>query len=247
MIKLVNRMGAEWRLPPTILFKRVPFTVHVPHQTIAGGDGAVRTGKESVQPRQFVLEGRIYYPGRKARIRQELDGLLPFLMQPPIEVHQHGRFLRAHPLGAPQEWIDEGAELGLQLPMVALDPYWYGAEVTLTETSATAWEVEVDGTAPTPPVVRIEVTASGTDLLLTNSTNGRTLVVEGPYLAGDVVTVYTATYEATLTRADETMPIVDALGDEFVLAGFELEPDTNVLTYTGPAADVTLTYRPRWY
>lgn len=247
MIKLVNKRGAEWRLPPTILFKRVPFTVHVPHQLLVGGDGAVRTGKVTVQPRQFVLEGRIYYPGDRERIRQELEGLLPFLMRPPIEVHHHGRFLRAQPLGAPQDWIDEGAELGLQLPMVALDPYWYGAEVTATEENVTAWQVEVDGTAPTPPVVRIEVTVPGTDLLLTNSTNGRSLLVEGSYLVGDVVTVYTATYEATVTRSGETSPIVDALGDEFVLAGFELEPDTNELTYTGPAADVTLTYRPRWY
>lgn len=247
MIKLVNRMGAEWRLPPTILFKRVPFTIHVPHQPLVGGDGAVRTGKVTVQPRQFVLEGRIYHPGNRERIRQELEGLLSFLMRPPIEVHHHGRFLRAYPLGAPQDWIDEGAELGLQLPMVALDPYWYGAEVTATETRAAAWQVVVDGSAPTPPVVRIEVTAPGTDLLLTNSTNGRTLVVEGPYLAGDVVTVYTATYEATLTRSAETMPIVDALGDEFVVGGFELEPDINELTYTGPTANVTLTYRPRWY
>lgn len=247
MIKLVNRVGAQWQLPPTILFKRVPFTVHVPHQAIIGGDGAVRTGKETVQPRQFALEGRIYYPGRKDRIRQELDGLLPFLMRPPIEVHHHGRFLRAYPLGAPQDWIDEGAELGLQLPMVALDPYWYGAEVTATEENVTAWQVEVDGTAPTPPVVRVEVKAPGTDLLLTNGANGHSLLVTGSYLAGDVVMVYTATYEATLTRSAETVPIVDALGDEFVVRGFELEPDINELTYTGPAATVTLTYRPRWY
>src|SRR5690625_5777024 len=88
MIMLVNRAGAEWRLPPTILFKRVPYAVHVPYLAVAGTDGAVRTGRDVVQPRQFALEGRIYYPGDKARIRRELEDLLQFLMQPPIEVHR---------------------------------------------------------------------------------------------------------------------------------------------------------------
>lgn len=247
MIKLVNRMGAERRLPPTILFKRVPFAVQVPYQAIIGGDGAVKTGKETVQPRQFVLEGRIYYPGDKERIRQELDGLLSFLMRPPIEVHHHGRFLRAHPLGAPQDWIDEGAELGLQLPMVALDPYWYGAEVVETEEDADEWEIEVAGTAPTHPIVMVRVTAPGGPLIISNNENGLYIYVEGPFQAGNVVTLNTATFEAVLASSGVETPIIDRLGDEFVAHGFELVPGSNALQYTGPTADVMITYRPRWY
>lgn len=247
MIKLVNKVGAQWRLPPTVLFKRVPFTVIVPHQAIPGGDGAVKTGRATVQPRQFVLEGRIYYPGRKDRIRQELDGLLPFLMQPPIEVHHHGRFLRAHPLGAPQDWIDEGAELGLQLPMVALDPYWYGAEVVVTETDADEWAVEVDGSAGALPVIRIEFAASGSDAIIRNDENGLYVHVVGPFSEGDVVTIDTAAFTATIQNGGLESPIIDRLGDEFVAHGFELVPGSNALQYTGPTADVMITYRPRWY
>src|SRR5690625_4391711 len=243
MTMLVNRAGAEWRLPPTILFKRVPYAVHVPYLAVAGTDGAVRTGRDVVQPRQFALEGRIYYPGDKARIRRELEDLLQFLMQPPIEVHRHHRFLLAHPLGAPQDWIDEGAELGLQLPMIALDPYWYGAEVTVTESGATSWRVEVGGTAPTHPVVQITVTAPGSGIQVTNVLAGQAIELDGDYLAGDVVTIDTATYDATLNDG----PIIDRLSDEYIAHGFALHPGDNDLSYTGPAANVALTYRPRWY
>src|SRR5690625_226507 len=243
MTMLVNRAGAEWRLPPTILFKRVPYAVHVPYLAVAGTDGAVRTGRDVVQPRQFALEGRIYYPGDKARIRRELEDLLQFLMQPPIEVHRHHRFLLAHPLGAPQDWIDEGAELGLQLPMVALDPYWYGVEATHEKAGATSCTIDVDGTAPADPLVTIEITAPGSGLHLVNTPTGQAIELDGDYLAGDVVTIDTATYDARLN--DE--PIIDRLSDEYITHGFELVPGTNVIEYTGPEADVTIKYRPRWY
>jgi len=249
MIRLSNRLGASLNLPVTVGWRRVPLLIGVPNVPNAHGDGNVVVGRRRIEARQITLSGSIYYPSRQ-QIRDMADTIMAFLQHAPIEVFQwpgSPRRMYAYPQGVDQDWMDAGAELVLNIPMLVPDPYWYGAEVTATEENATAWQVEVDGTAPTPPVVRIEVTAPGTDLLLTNSTNGRTLLVEGSYLVGDVVTVYTATYEATLTRSGETSPIVDALGDEFVLAGFELEPDTNVLTYTGPAADVTLTYRPRWY
>ena len=234
MIKLLNRVGAERRLPPTIFFKRVPFAIHVPHQAILGGDGAVQTGKATVQPRQFSLEGRIYYPD-KARIRQELDELLPFLMQAPIEVYRHHedtRFLRAQPLGAPQDWIDEGAELELQVPMIALDPYWYGQEVTVQVDDTQT--ITVDGTAPAiPQIVALGVTDN---LAIVNESNGHSINVNA---SGDVE-IDNTDYVCRVNGADR----LDLIDDSWFLTGFELVPGQNQITTNTP---ITLTYRPRWY
>src|SRR5690606_1198999 len=209
MIQLRNRLGATITLPATISWRRVPFAIRVPVVDNAHGDGSIVIGRHRLEARQFRLSGSIYYPSRE-RIRQEADTILSFLQHRPIEVFRwpgSERRLYAYPQGMSQDWLDVGAELVVDIPMLAPDPYWYGAEETITEASAAAWQVEVDGTAPTPPVVRIEVTAPGTDLLLTNTATGRSLLVTGSYLAGDVVTVYTATYEAMLTRSAETVPI----------------------------------------
>ena len=234
MIKLVNRVGAERRLPPTIFFKRVPFAIHVPHQAILGGDGAVQTGKATVQPRQFSLEGRIYYPD-KARIRQELDELLPFLMQAPIEVYRHHedtRFLRAQPLGAPQDWIDEGAELELQVPMIAHDPYWYGQEVTVQVDDTQT--ITVDGTAPAiPRIVALGVTDN---LAIVNESNGHSINVNA---SGDVE-IDNTDYVCRVNGADR----LDLIDDSWFLTGFELVPGQNQITTNTP---ITVTYRPRWH
>ena len=235
MIKLVNRVGAERRLPPTILFKRVPFAIHVPHQAILGGDGAVQTGKATVQPRQFSLEGRIYYPDR-ARIRQELDELLPFLMQAPIEVYRHHedtRCLTAYPLGAPQDWIDEGAELELQVPMIALDPYWYGPEVTV-QVSGTQ-TITVEGTAPTYPL--ITTAGSVSNLTVSNLLTGKEFAVAG---ATGVIEVDNADHTVTVDGINR----LDLVNEDWFLAGFDLLPGQNQITTNTP---ITLTYRPRWY
>jgi len=235
MIKLVNRVGAERRLPPTIFFKRVPFAIHVPHQAILGGDGAVQTGKATVQPRQFSLEGRIYYPD-KARIRQELDELLPFLMQAPIEVYRHHedtRCLTAYPLGAPQDWIDEGAELQLSIPMVAFDPYWYGPEVEVIVSGTQT--ITVEGTAPTYPL--ITTAGSVSNLTVSNLLTGKEFAVAG---ATGVIEVDNADHTVTVDGINR----LDLVNEDWFLAGFDLLPGQNQITTNTP---ITLTYRPRWY
>ena len=234
MIKLVNRLGAQKVLPATIIFKRVPLTINVPGRSLYGRDGAVKTGKSTIQPRQFSLEGRIYYPD-KVRIRQELDELLPFLMQVPIEVYRHHedtRFLQAQPLGAPQDWIDEGAELGLQVPMIALDPYWYGPEVTV-QVSGTQ-TVDVDGSAPVAPLVRTLTSAEGLTLL--NATTGDELIVTG----NGVIEVDNEDFTCRINGENR----LDAVNPEWLILGFSLLPGENQIE-TNRA--IEMVYRPRWY
>ena len=235
MIKLTNALGAEKILPLTMFFKRVPLEIEVPSQPLYGLDGDVVTGKPTLRPRQFVLDGRIYYPD-KDRIERELDALLSFLMHPPIEVyrhHTHDRFLRAHALGAPQDWIDQGAELSLQIPMVAPDPYWYGQEVTETITGTQT--ITVDGTAPTHPL--IITTGPVSNLTVYNALTGKSIVVNG---ATGIVEVDNAQFTVSVSDINR----LDLVNENWLLHGWELLPGQNQITTNTP---ITLTYRPRWY
>lgn len=242
MIRLANKLGATLNLPSTISFRQVPLVMSVPTVPNAHGDGSVVVGRCRVEPRQFTLSGSIYYPDRQ-QIRDFADALLQFLQHPPIEVYKwpapDPRRLFAYPLGAPQDWMDAGAELGITIPMVAPDPYWYGTEDTVGIGSP----INVDGTAPTPPVVKITFNASGSGVTLTNNVNGRAIELSGTFASGDVLVVDTMRFFATLNGD----PVNDRLSNEFIAYGFELLPGSNALTYTGPNASVSVTYRPRWY
>jgi hypothetical protein len=235
MVRLVNSKGAEKLLPKTILLKRIISNIQLPYQVMSGG-GAVKTGKPTKQPKQFALEGRIYFPDKEL-IEQEYDALLEFLQYTPIEVyrdHTQIRFLKSYPLGAQEDWIDLGEELDLQIPMIALDPYWYGQEVTtLIEDTQT---IAVEGTEPTYPWITVmEPTAS---LNLTNALSGRTLQItlDNPgYIAIDC---------ANFTVWINDVSRLDAVNDDFKLNGFYLLPGEQQITTN---VDITLLYRPRWY
>ncbi len=234
MIKLVNATGAEKILPETIIFRTVPLTLNVPIQQLVGMDGGIQTGKTTIQPRQFQLEGRIYYPD-KEKIGQVFDALLSFLMHPPIEVYrlnEHDRFLIAHPQGAPHSWIDLDKELELTIPMIALDPYWYGPEVTV-QVSGTQM-VDVDGSAPVSPFVR--TTGSVAGLTLINRTNGNELVVTGT----GVIEVDNADFTCRVNGENR----LDAVNPEWLILGFRLLPGENQIE-TNRAIEIV--YRPRWY
>ena len=235
MIRLTNALGAEKILPLTMFFKRVPFDIDIPSQPLYGLDGDVVTGKPTLRPRQFTLDGGIYH-SNKEHIRQELDSILSFLMHPPIEVyryHTHDRFLRAYALGAPQDWIDLGAELQLRIPMVAHDPYWYGQEVTVTVSGTQT--ITVDGTAPTYPL--ITTAGSVSSLVVSNALTGKEFAVAG---ATGVIEVDNADHTVTVDGINR----LDLVNEDWFLAGFDLLPGQNQITTNTP---ITLTYRPRWY
>lgn len=235
MIRLTNALGAEKILPLTMSFRRVPLEISVPSQPLFGLNGDVVTGRPTLRPRQFVLEGSIYYPD-KGRIEQEFDALLSFLMHPPIEVyrhHRHDRFLRAHTLGAPQDWLDGGAELQLRIPMIALDPYWYGQEVTVQVDGTQT--ITVDGTAPTYPL--ITTAGSVSNLTVSNLLTGKEFTVAG---ATGAIEVDNAEHTVTVDGINR----LDLVNEDWFLAGFDLLPGTNQVTTNTP---ITVTYRPRWY
>ena len=218
-------------------FRRVPLEIDVPSQPLLGLDGDVVTGKATLRPRQFTLEGGIYHRD-KGRIERELDALLSFLMHSPVEVyrqHYHDRFLKAYPMGGLQDWLDAGAELQLRIPMVALDPYWYGQEVTATVSGTQT--IEVAGTAPTYPVIK--TTGSASSLTVTNTLTGKVFTVTG---ASGVI-------EVSCDPRDMTVKIgganrLDCIDEDWLIGGWELVSGANQITTNTP---ITVTYRPRWY
>lgn len=234
---MTNALGAEIILPLTMSFRRVPLEIDVPTQPLFGLGGAVITGKPSRQPRQFVLQGAIYYPD-KVRIERELDSILAFLMHPPIDVyrhHRHDRCLAAYALGAPQDWIDGGAELGLQIPMLAPDPDWLGPEVTVNVSGTQT--IEVYGTAPTYPLIK--TTGSVSSLAVSNSLTGKEFEVTG---ATGVIEVDCDKRNLSVTI--DGINRLDLIDDDWVLHSWELLPGANQITTNTP---ITITYHPRWY
>jgi len=234
VIKLINALGQEKTLPITMHWRRVPLEIEVPSQPLHGRDGEVVTGKPRRRPRAFTLEGSIYHPN-KSQIEQNADALLAFLMQMPVKVyrqHYHDRYLLAYPQGAAQDWLDAGAELQLKIPMVALDPYWYGPEVELTLSGTQT--ITVAGNAPAIPFIR--TTGSASSLTVSNQTTGRQVVVSG---ASGVIGVDNVNHVVTIDGAER----LDLVNDEWVLYGFELIPGDNLIS---TSAQITMTYRPRW-
>jgi phage-related protein len=231
VVRLTNALGAEKILPLTMSFKRVPLDFDVPIQPLSGRDGAVKTGKTTLRERQFILEGGIYH-----NTRQELDSILSFLMHPPIEVyrqHYHDRFLKAEPLGAPQDWANLDRELTLRIPMIAMDPYWYGQEVVEQITGTQT--ITVDGTAPTHPL--IATTGPVSNLTVYNALTGKSVVVDG---ATGIVEVDNARFTVSVSDINR----LDLVNENWLLYGWELLPGDNVITTNTP---ITLIYRPRWY
>lgn len=232
MIKLINAQGLEKILPETILLRDVPLGFNVPYYAIYGLDGAVKTGKTTVAPRQFSLNGRIYYPD-KERIRQETDALLAFLAMGPIDVHRYGRFLQAYPLGAPHSWIDEGAEVELRLPMIAFDPFWYGPEKTVTVTGTET--ITVEGNVIVKPFVRSAESVGS--LHLTNLSTGKEIVVSN---ANGIVEVDNKDFVVWVNGAEN----LDPVAREWITRGFELVPGENEIQTNVP---IEMKYRPAWH
>ncbi|MDI9414184.1 MAG: hypothetical protein QM401_11545 [Bacillota bacterium] len=232
MIKLINSEGEQRILPSTIFFKRVPFDLNVPFQHLPGRDGAIITGTPTIQPRLFTLEGRIYHQGDKEKVKREADSLLVFLMAVPIEVHLGDRFLVSYPQGMPQQWIDEGIELELQIPMLAADPYFYGELVELTLEGAEI--IVVSGNARAIPFIKTENSAA--DFTMTNNRTNQEVRITG---ASGIIEIDNFNHRVKVEGVDR----LDLANDEWLISGFSLLPGENLVSVNAKAK---LSFRPRW-
>ncbi len=242
MIKMVNKLGATKLFSLTMSFGRVPLSFSRPTARLYG-DGAVIVGKMTMEPRRFNVAGTIYYQNMDL-VPKELDSILEFLTHPPIQVykdHSIERYLVAHPLGAPQDWVDLGAEIVVDIPMAAADPYWYGEEITKTASGAgsVALSVENKGTAPTCPT--IDVVAGG-NIAIENTTSGQSVAVSSS--AGDIIRIDCAKMQVTINGE----LALGSVNDGWLLNSLSLWPGENNLALTGAGENtITITYRPKWY
>lgn len=228
MIKLVNAKGETKILPLTMYAPRMSLDIDTPTQILQGRDGSVPTGKTTLRSRQFVIEGSLYH-ANKSEIESELDSLLAFLMHAPLEFYRNKfseRYLTITPLGAPQDWLDRGAEIRVRIPVEAHDPYWYGDEVELTASGTK--EIMVDGTAPTPPLIIADNSFEVVNNEVVLSVQGANIVVDNRNKA---VTV-------------DGQSRLDLISNNWFVQDFRLHPGINTLTTTAP---ITIKYRPRWY
>ncbi len=237
MVKLINALGVEKTLPLTISFTNVPIEVSTPIHAFTNADGGVKVGRATIPPRRFSLDGSIYKAG-DSTLEEYFSDLVGFLLSTPIDVyrlHDSDKFLRAHTLGAPHEWANLGKEISkVSIQMVALDPYWYGAEKT---ESLTVGEktITVEGSVLNYPLI---VTASTTDFKVEHKDTGQ--VVE-------VVNGTSGVYQIDNVNHIATVGEVNALGiinNDWRLKGFYLFPGKNKINVTGATVDII--YRPRW-
>lgn len=237
MVKLVNAVGQSKILRETLILRDVPLDFHTPYTPLTGLDGGARVGKTTVLPRNFEIKGRIYHANDKTQNQTYLDELLLFLTKAPLKVYrleEQQRYLMAYPQGAPQSWISLGQELEVTLPMLALDPYWYGNQVT--ETFSVSKTITIPGTAATYPV--IVTTEKVASLKVTNNANGDEAEIVGGTSGILTIDSYnmTALCNGTecLTRTKE----------KWRLNRFALMPGENTITTTQA---IQLVYAPRWY
>ena len=234
MIELVNALGASRTLPVGLSFPSIPFTRNVPTVSLTGLDGAIRAGRETVNPRAFSIQGSIWYPST-TDVETERDLLLGFLQHTPIQVYRTtDRFMFAYVQGVPLTWIDN-VELRMSINMVAYDPFWYGVEVT------TDGNVTLDGNAPVRPEVTLNVTSGTAAITLTNSANGDNVVLTDTFSTSDEIVIDNKKMTVTV-NGDNKLSITS---DEWQLFGITLLPGTNELTANN--CTIAVKYRPKWY
>ena len=230
MIKLINALGATKTLPIGVGWRSIPHDRNVPIERLHGK--GVRVGREAITPRSFILQGSIWYPS-VSQTEEEADALIAFLQHSPIEVyrkHTDDRYMVAYPTSIPQDWVN-GRELNIRINMIAPDPFWYGAEVT-----SDSLTIEVGGNAPTYPLLTL--TASG-NVTVTNTLTEQ--VVEVTAILNDVIVVDNDRMEVTVNGVKK----LSAVSDAWLINGFNLLPNTNILTVSN--AVLQTKYKPRWY
>ena len=235
MIKLINRLGTEKILPITMSWRNVPLDIQIPNQPLYGVQGASKTGKSNIVPRQIILQGGFYHTD-KNQIRQEIDNLLPFLMQPPIRIYQQHddeRYLLAELSGAPQDWLKRRSELQIRIILIALDPFFYGPEVNIVVDGIA--NIQVAGNARVSPLVR--TTGSVSNLTLTHNYTGQVIEVSG---ATGIIEV--DNNESTCKVGANNR--LDLINEDWLLDGFSLTPGLNQLV---SSTAVNVIYKPKWY
>ena len=242
MIYLTNSLGSTMTLQLTIGWTKVNHAIKVNAERLVT-DGAIFAGS-SVEPKNFTLEGSLYYKTKQANL-EHFDDLKRFLQYTPIEVNRgDGRHILAYPTSIDADWMDDDVELGLTIGMTALDPYFYGSPILVEQTLTAPDSIAVEplGNVPAMPVITLAITGTCIDPTLT--CGDYTLEIAGEYTTGTIIV------DCKRMRASyEGVGIIGAMGDDWLTKGFLLTPDSESVAFTATGSysvNVAMTWRPRY-
>lgn len=249
-----NSFGDVRTVPLTMWWRKVPLSRTVPNTKIRGRDGAVPVGGNSLEPREFTLEGTLQAPqdvpkdeARRLLVR-DFDDLLGFVSGGEIEITRSGwddRVLKAQFTGGEPEWHRSYTEVTISWTFRADDPYWHSwrtAEDARELVNEQVFVVStVGGNAPIHPLVRFRGRGSGTaNPNLFNMTTGEGLNFVGTIPTGQVLEIDTARSHATLNGAGAVSKMAP------IPFFWTLKPGLNRLRYVGPPMGLYLNWRERW-
>ena len=237
-IRMINSLGEEKTLPLGLSMPSIDLGIDIPTMPLHAYDGSVVTGSPQVQPRQLEIAGSIYDPN-KSVIRSTWDDLVRFLLQGPLKIYKwEDRYIQAYCQGSHLNWLDDGAELEVRIPLLAPDPYWYG-ELESHAFSGTQTIIN-KGNVPVYPKCR------GTSIVpidLQNTTNGNILTI-GRIGAKRVDC---AEYTATLQLGQDPNNTINILNDvtspNWFLDSWRLEPGANTIVSQNT---IVIEFNPRY-
>lgn len=229
-LEVVNSLSQSITLPLGLSLRNIPLNVETPHMPLYGLDGAIVTGPTKVLPRQLEISGSLFEPN-KVQIRDQWDEILRVLMRPPLKIYKWSdRYINAYCQGAPQDWINAGAELGVRIPVVAFDPYWYGEKESHSISSSKS--ISYTGNVPVSPLITVP---SG-HATIYNITTGNSIIVHG--------TSQVVIDSEAFTVKQGSIDRLDIVNESWLMHGFKLVPGMNTITSSSP---IVVEFNPRYY
>lgn len=217
-------------------------------QLVDGGLGSVLT-RRRLEPARGALEGS-FKRASYADAQAALDGLLAFLHPQPLKLRLHGgsgRYLVVYPEGLSDVDSSIARLARFRVALVAPDPLWVGSGASdgpRSVSGTTTFNVTNAGNAPAG--VTLTVTATNASRpKVENLTTGQTME-----LLLSVTTGNTWIANGRLHSCERNgVPSNDALGNAFLVGGFDLAPGVNEIRVSRLAGsyNLKLDWVTRWY
>lgn len=251
MIYLTNSVGASLTLPLTMGWTDVNLTKNVPIENLTLG-GGVLAGNQALKPRTFTLSGSLYY-GTVDLNHAAYDEIKQFLQHAPVEVCRYdNRYIKAYPTQFDMKGLDLDIELETKISFIAPDPLFYGTHVEFNDqdiATSTLLTLPNDGSINAKPTIHIEIT-SGSIEDISISGNGFLIEIDGIFEADDEITIDCKDFTVMEKELyGDWVSIITLVGDDFLVYGFELIPESNYVTIDGTGTytmDITIEYRHTW-
>lgn len=254
-MRMRNASGDTREVPNTMWWRKVPLTRSVPNTKLGGRDGAVPVGGNSLEPREFTLEGTMQAPQgapmsvARRKLVQDYDEFLGFIMDGPVEITRSGqddRVLKCEFVGGGEpEWHPTYTQVTADFSFRADDPRflsWRTADQREELTNERVFTVTtVGGNMPIyPKIIFIGRTAQSVNPKLTNLETGEYIQFSGAIPPQQTLIIDTERSHATLGGA----AVVSKLTP--LPFFFPIHPGINRLKYQGGDVGFYISFREAW-